>query len=76
MGTRRPRVLGSRHFERLAGVTLHRPSKTPVIPRTRTHNQPDPEDDKLNALTRFRAALLRATLKLRRKRQVDPPAES
>ncbi|MBI5200060.1 MAG: hypothetical protein HY925_00610 [Elusimicrobia bacterium] len=47
-----------------------------MIPQTRTHNQPDPEDGKLPALTRFRAALLRATLKLRRRKDAEPPTKS
>ena len=44
-----------------------------MIPNTRTHKTPDPNDGRLNAMTRLKAAILRATLKLRRR--VAGPAE-
>lgn len=40
-----------------------------MIPQTRTHKNPDPDDSRLNAVTRLKAAILRATLKLRRRRE-------
>ncbi|MBI4348835.1 MAG: hypothetical protein HY553_18495 [Elusimicrobia bacterium] len=70
MRTRRPHVFGSERIARLAGVS------TSMIPQTRTHVNPDPDDGKLNAMTRLRAAILRATLKLRRKRGEEPPADA
>lgn len=47
-----------------------------MIPETRTHKSPESDGCRLNPLTRFRAALLRAALKLRRKSPKEPPEGS